>query len=256
MPTTVGNPTYQVQKALAGLGFPPGPLDGIPGARTTQAVRNYQMSRKLAPDGIVGPKTLAALQRDGYRIVSLQLAETGYLAHRANVGTPLTPWMDIARANLGVAEIVGPKHSPIIMGWIQELGAKVLGIDVKDDETPWCGTFAAMCISRSLPNEALPAIVVRASSWSKFGVPLVKPSPGAVMVYTRDGGGHVGFYVGEDATHDHIIGGNQSNKVSQMRIAKSRRAPVDAIRWPKTVPLPTVGPVILTASGAISRNEA
>lgn len=52
-------------------------------------------------------------------------------------------WLTLARAQIGVREIVGPKHSPIIMGWLQEVGAKALGVKVNDDETPWCGSFMA-----------------------------------------------------------------------------------------------------------------
>lgn len=248
----IGNPTYQVQKALAGLGFPPGPIDGVPGTKTTQAVRNYQLSRKLVPDGVVGPKTLAAFQRDGFRIVLKVGVQNGWGVFEANVATPLTPWLDIARANIGVAEVVGPKHSPTIMGWIRELGTKALGIEVKDDETAWCGTFVGMCILRSLPNEPLPPILVRASAWASFGV-ACKASPGAIMVFARPGGGHVGIYEGEDATHFHIVGGNQGNRVSRMRLEKSR---LTAIRWPSTVPLPTRGAVQMNAAGEVSKDES
>lgn len=248
-----GNTTYQIQKALAALGFPPGPLDGIPGTKTTSAVRTYQASRRLAPDGIVGAKTLSALQRDGFRIASEIGNQNGFMVLKVNAGSPVTPWLDYARANIGVAEIVGPKHSPVIMGWIRDLGAKALGIDVKDDETAWCGTFAGICILRSLPNEPLPPILVRAKAWEGFGVALKRRAQGAIMVFQREGGGHVGFYEGEDDTHFHIVGGNQGNRVSRMRIERSR---LTATRWPSTVPLPTAGPVIMNKAGEISRNES
>jgi hypothetical protein len=39
---------------------------------------------------------------------------------------------------------------------------------------------------------------------------------------TRSGGGHVAFAVGEDATHFHVLGGNQGARVSIMRIEKAR----------------------------------
>lgn len=50
------------QRELARLGFDPGPIDGYMGARTREAVTAFQKSRKLTPDGILGPVTLAALQ--------------------------------------------------------------------------------------------------------------------------------------------------------------------------------------------------
>jgi N-acetylmuramoyl-L-alanine amidase len=49
------------QKELARLGFDPGPIDGYMGARTREAIRRFQESRKLAVDGILGPVTYGAL---------------------------------------------------------------------------------------------------------------------------------------------------------------------------------------------------
>lgn len=73
------------------------------------------------------------------------------------------------------------------------------------------------------------------------------------MVFDRAGGGHVAFYVGEDATHYHVLGGNQSDSVNVMRIAKDRCI---ARRWPRGVAV-TGRPVWLDAKGApVSTNEA
>ena len=52
------------QDDLNTLGFRTGGLDGIFGARTAEAVRNYQRSRGLAQDGIVGCNTWRSLQED------------------------------------------------------------------------------------------------------------------------------------------------------------------------------------------------
>ena len=66
---------------------------------------------------------------------------------------PVAPsWLTLARSFLGTREVVGSKHSPVIMGWIQEIGAKTLGLKVNDDETPWCGTFMALLMKRSGPD--------------------------------------------------------------------------------------------------------
>lgn len=163
-------------------------------------------------------------------------------------------WLGQARQHLGVREIVGSKHSPVIMGWVQELGAKVLGIAVNDDETPWCGTFMAVVMKHS--GLDLPKIVVRAASWASWGRQLLGPRLGCVLVFTRSGGGHVGLYIGEDATHFHVLGGNQSNSVSVMRIAKNRLAN-GGMRWPHGPALPPARPVMLKPSGApASENEA
>lgn len=176
------------------------------------------------------------------------------------------PWLAYARQQLGVREIVGPKHSPIIMGWIKSLGGAVLGIEVKDDETPWCGTFVAMCMA--VAKHKPPRIAVRASSWGGWGRQLLGPRLGCVMVFTRTGGGHVGFYIGEDdgdpagrtaaerAPSYHILGGNQNNAVTTMRLAKTRLSE-GGMRWPDGVPLPPAQPIKLTPKGApASENEA
>lgn len=163
----------------------------------------------------------------------------------------MADWMKYARSQIGVREVVGAKHSPTIMGWIKSLGAKKLGINVTDDETPWCGTFAAQVMTQA--GLDTPPIAVRASSWGHWGRKLVAPRYGCILVFTRSGGGHVGFYVGEDKDCYHVLGGNQGNAVSITRIAKNR---LSEMRWPNGPALPAPKPIYLTPSGKPSVNEA
>ena len=51
----------ELQKRLAALGFNPGSADGIFGALTEGAVKTFQRSRGLPPDGIVGSQTWGPL---------------------------------------------------------------------------------------------------------------------------------------------------------------------------------------------------
>jgi murein L,D-transpeptidase YcbB/YkuD len=53
-----------LQAALRALGYDVGPLDGVRGPRTKAAVRAYQATAGLKPDGVDGPKTRGALARD------------------------------------------------------------------------------------------------------------------------------------------------------------------------------------------------
>ncbi len=159
-------------------------------------------------------------------------------------------WMPYARSLIGVREIPGARHSPVIMGWIARLGRR-LGVAVRDDETPWCGTFCAH-VMQHVGIEP-PPIAVRASAWGAWGRKLLHPRVGCIVVFSRKGGGHVGFYEGEDATHIHVLGGNQSNAVNVMRLAKSR---LTAMRWPDNVPLPAPQIVRLSPTGQASENEA
>ena len=52
-----------VQKRLSELGFYSGEVDGINGSRTKIAIKNFQSRAGLTPDGIIGPKTLSALEK-------------------------------------------------------------------------------------------------------------------------------------------------------------------------------------------------
>lgn len=51
-----------LQQTLLDLGFNPGIIDGIFGMNTKKALINFQFSKDLNPDGIIGSKTMAALQ--------------------------------------------------------------------------------------------------------------------------------------------------------------------------------------------------
>lgn len=163
-------------------------------------------------------------------------------------------WLTAARAKLGTKEAPGPANSPTIMGWAKRLGTKVLGIAYNADSVPWCGVFVAACMQDAgLPSAP---IAVRASAWATYGARLRfdRLAPGAILVFQRPGGGHVGFYVGEDSTAYHVLGGNQSDAVTITRIAKDRCI---AARWPLGEPV--IGrPVQMTARAGqeLSRNEA
>lgn len=158
------------------------------------------------------------------------------------MGEPL--WLAEARSRLGMKEIPGPRHNPTILGWIKRLGGWF-----EDDETPWCGTFVAHCMDvAGLPR---PKHWYRAKDWAGWGK-ASEPVLGAVAVFGREGGGHVGILVGKSASNYYVLGGNQSNAVTITPIAKSR---LIAIRWPASMvagntPLPAM------TGGAVSTNEA
>ena len=157
----------------------------------------------------------------------------------------------------GTTEIVGPKHNPVIMGWAKEIGIEKI---YTSDEVPWCGLFMAVVMRRaSSPTSPrpIPSIPLRALSWNNFGVRVDNNEAmlGDVLTFTRQGGGHVGIYVGEDSTAFHVLGGNQGNKVSIVRIAKSR---LSQVRRPAyhTPPL-NLRKILLDSNGSqLSTNEA
>ena len=155
-------------------------------------------------------------------------------------------WLKIARSYDGLKEIPGPRHNQTIIRWLGKLKAWW-----SDDETPWCGVFVAHCMQESwLP---FPKFYMRAKAWSDYGSLLRRDrlAPGAILVFDRAGGGHVGFYVGEDAGHYFVLGGNQGNAVNVMKLGKSRLV---ASRWPKGEPV--IGKPVYLNGGSVSTNEA
>jgi len=161
----------------------------------------------------------------------------------------MPPWMKIAYSLNGTKEFAGKSNNPVIIQWAKNIGGWISSF-YKDDSIPWCGLFVAHCVRAAgfpVQQDALSAL-----GWSDYGR-ACEPTVGAIMVFKRSGGGHVGFYVGEDKDAYHILGGNQSDMVNVARVAKDRHVET---RWPETFPLSKTGRVILTAQTSLSRNEA
>ena len=155
-------------------------------------------------------------------------------------------WLTEARRHLGVAEITGPRHSPVIQSWLHKLRAWWV-----DDETPWCGVFVAACMYSS--GFKLPKFWMRAKAWADWGTRLIAPAPGCIVVFERQGGGHVGFVVGRTVTGQLLVlGGNQGNRVSEMAFDPHR---VIAYVWPPGEQLPWADLAQMPAA-EVSRNEA
>lgn len=160
------------------------------------------------------------------------------------------PWFQTAKSLLGTKEVAGKGNNPAIISWAKGVGGWI-GQFYKSDEIPWCGLFVAYCFAKN--GIAVGQNSLGAVNWAQWGVGIPRGVPGAVLVFVRPGGGHVGFYVSEDKEAYHVLGGNQSDNVTVSRIAKTR---LKAIRWPKNIPVSTTGPVYAKFTGALSTNEA
>lgn len=161
-------------------------------------------------------------------------------------------WLVRARIYIGVREIRGPKHEPLILKWWAAINAPF-----RDDETSWCGAFTGGVLSES----GLPIVSggAAARAWLKLPVKLDRPAVGAVVIFWRGSpsgwSGHVGFVTGKDR-HGNImvLGGNQGDAVNIRPFAPGR---VLGYRWPSKWPhasrfdLP-----VLDSDGRVSTDEA
>jgi uncharacterized protein (TIGR02594 family) len=217
MPTDMRKPIRDLQRALERLGHSPGAIDGLWGPRTARALESL-------------------------------LAAKGRGASASPPG-PL-PWIAEAMSALGRHEV---RDRSWLMAWLKRDG-RSLGDPAKN---PWCGDFLETCIRVALPDEpllrALGSNPYWARNWLRFGQE-VAPIPGAILVFARGSGGHVGFAMGQDDTHFHVLGGNQSDAVTIARIARSRLL---GARWPTTVP-PRIQSLPVMKPGALptTTNEA
>ncbi len=157
-----------------------------------------------------------------------------------------------AERNLNVREVAGPGDNPRIIAWAKRLGGWISSY-YKHDVIPWCGLFVNYCIA--IGGAAINPNGLGALNWASYGIQMAMAIPGSILVFKRPGGGHVGFYVSEDKTAYHVLGGNQSDMVKISRVEKARLVP-GGIRWPKEFKIPADGnPVWKTFDGKISVNE-
>lgn len=151
----------------------------------------------------------------------------------------------------GTLEGPGNANNPTIIAWAKEVGGEVADV-YRADSVPWCGLFMAVVAKRA--GKDLPQHPLWALSWAAWGAKVDKPMLGDVLTFTRNGGGHVTLYIGEDADNYHCLGGNQSDQVCITRIAKGRlyaaRRPLYRVQ-PENVRV-----VALAATGEVSHNEA
>lgn len=167
-------------------------------------------------------------------------------------------WVNEGRAKIGTYEIKGAKHNPLIVAmWTLAFQATGKKQWINDDETAWCGAFTAYCLAKANLQKHIPKDFYRAKAWAEVGTPLNKPAYGCIVVFNRNGGGHVGIVVGVDSKGNlMVLGGNQSDAVNIKPFAVNR---VLAYRWCGTqkVPLATRYKLpVLQSNGKVSTNEA
>lgn len=180
----------------------------------------------------------------------------------AHLGDPTMPkWYDAALKHLGQREVPGPSSNP----WIAKLWQMLPGgawfwttYKADDSKLPWCGAFVASVMQQCAI--AIPKNFASAMAWASWGAPLRGPCVGAVVVFQREGGGHVGFVAGRtEAGRLVVLGGNQGDAVKLSTFDLSR---VVAYRYPSDAAITGIQltfsalPIVTPTDVALSTNEA
>ena len=135
-------------------------------------------------------------------------------------------WLELAWADLGVAETPGPNHTARVVGYYADVGHAAGGATTKPP-----GARPSSAPAWSAPASAAPARWL-ARSYLAWGEPLDAFRYGAIAVLSRTADpalGHVGFLVGETAADIILLGGNQGDRVSVEAFPRSRLL---GLRWP------------------------
>jgi uncharacterized protein (TIGR02594 family) len=155
------------------------------------------------------------------------------------------PWLATMREISGTREYSGGADNPVILEWARFIGEKYPEMrsycaQYNHDAIAWCGLTVAYCMAkngiRPVFGKSENKRFLWADAWRAFGVRLDKPKLGCVMVFARNGGGHVALYEGEEGNDYLIRGGNQSDAVNLMRMQKSK---FTAAIWPATPAITT-----------------
>ena len=117
----------------------------------------------------------------------------------SSIGYNKTPWMDIAKTQIGVTKAIGHNDGVQIEKYLKSVG---LG-----KGHPWCAAFVNWCLNQA-GNEGAGA---RRNNYLNWGIPLNEPKYGAVAIFNT---GHVGFYAEKNGENYKILHGNWSDKVS------------------------------------------
>ena len=127
------------------------------------------------------------------------------------------PWMSIARAEIGTKEYAGAADNPRILEFLNSTNLRPS--DRSHDETAWCSAFVNWCVEKA-GYEGTDSAWAR--SWLTWGKSLSSPRRGCITVFTRNSGGHVGFYIGKTSSGIKVLGGNQSDQVNISIYKKSQ----------------------------------
>lgn len=104
-----GSDVKKIQAVLQKIGYDVGPIDGIFGSKTEEAVKRFQLNNRLAVDGIIGPKTYEVLNKFilGYNTYTIKPGDTLYniaKRHYTTVAKIITANPNIEPNNLTIGQ--------------------------------------------------------------------------------------------------------------------------------------------------------
>ena len=151
----------------------------------------------------------------------------------------------------GTRETPGPGNNPSIMQWADAIG---LSSAYTADSIPWCGLAMGYVAGQAGWDFAPNGNALWARNWLHWGTPQEIAMLGDVLVFSRQSGGHVGIYVGEDTLAFHVLGGNQSDQVNIKRIRRNKLLGARRCPWRINQPA-NVRRIFLDQSGDISDDD-
>jgi uncharacterized protein (TIGR02594 family) len=163
----------------------------------------------------------------------------------------LPPWLLVMRAITGVSEYENGSN-PKIEGMAAYIGKKFpdqadYASGYTDDSIAWCGVATDFCLAACTrqgisgpfgPTDTDKWMWAQSFASDEGFIHLGSPVPGAIVVMTREGGGHVTMFEEWDTSGNlRCRGGNQSNCVN---VSTYDPDTVIAYVWPKGWPIPEI----------------
>lgn len=129
------------------------------------------------------------------------------------------PWISKAESYVGTQETgTHVTNDPFVSNLFDHLGllswAEEQNVTIGAGN--WCAAFVGWCLAQSGQSHLKGFDGVRALRYGdSYGTQLGtdRLAYGTIAVFTREGGGHVGFVVGKQGANILVLGGNQSNSV-------------------------------------------
>ncbi|WP_062065248.1 peptidoglycan-binding protein [Cellvibrio sp. OA-2007] len=229
---SIGESVQQLQKLLNAYNKNTALIvDGDFGVATLNAVKRFQQSKGLTPDGVVGPKTWQALSLG-----------TPIIPAASTAPSPQGLLADIAAKYIGTKETGNNKagDSKALQAIFKSDSLVVNGVT---DGYPWCAAFVSFCVQKLLNySPFFPTIIPpREASVSRFlniwaknnnclifpaSSTIFTPQKGDIVVFTFS---HIGIVEGVNGRMITTIEGNTNDAGSREGSVVARKIRISSI---------------------------